>query len=381
MKKRLLLIDNSNLIDGQGGVEHVLCNMANVMDDTGMEVFVATMENKEGTPFYHLNDGVKFYNAHKKMNFITNIKKKLTKKKYRYKVDLEYKSNLWEKLINDYKPDVIICFSLPTLLDVTYNKNYSIPIILTVHGNPINDYTNRFWSRPDFMNKLLENAYQKASIIQVLLDSYKESIPKNFRGETITIANIAPYGDYTIDYDKNCNNKIVCIASLDERKHQDLLINAFSTIADKYPDWTLELWGSGYKRKEYEQLTVDNKMQDRILLYGSTKQPKDVMKTADIFALPSTCEGWPLVLGEAMSMGIPCIGLDTCDGVNEIIRHNENGVLAKDDIKDFADKLEILIENKVLRKQFGLQAQNDMKNYTENIIWGKWKELISKCLK
>ncbi len=380
-KKKLLLIDNDYLVNGHGGVEHVLCNMANVMDNAGMDVVVATMDEQQGGTFYKLNKNVRFYNTYQNLKILYKIKKLFTKKENIYKLELTNKSKIWNKFIKKYKPDVIICFSLPTLLDVTYKKEFNIPVILTVHGRPINDYTNRFWPRPDYMNNLLENTYKKADVVQVLLDSYQQTVPKSFEGEIITIANIAPYGDYTINYDNNGQKKIVCIASLDERKHQDILINSFSSIANDYSDWILELWGCGYKKDEYEKLIKDNKMEDRIFLRGTTKTPKNVLKNTDIFALPSTCEGWPLVLGESMSMGIPCIGLEICDGVNEIIRQNENGVLSKNSVEDFSVKLKSLMDSSEFRKSLGLQAQKDMQNYTENIIWNKWIKLITGLLK
>lgn len=377
--KKLLLIQNQNLIDGQGGVEHVLCNMANVMDNAGFEVTIATMDKKQGAPFYKLNEDIRFYNLYKKMNLFEIIKNKLTKKSFRYKQELLAKTKIWNTFINKQKPNVIVCFSLPTLLEVTYQKKFKTPVILTVHGNPINDYTNRFWPRSDELNKLFESTYQKADVVQVLLDSYQDSVPKSFKGQIITIPNIAPYIDYTIDYNKD-NKKIVCIASLDERKHQDLLIKAFSSIADKYDNWSLELWGSGNKKDEYQKLISSLKREDKIFIKGITKNPKEVLKQADIFALPSTCEGWPLVLGEAMSMGIPCVGLKICDGVNEIIDDNRNGLLSEDNVENFAEKLNLLISSLELRKSYGLEAQKDMKNYTEDIVWGKWKELIKSLM-
>ena len=381
MQRKILLIDNYNLINGQGGVEHVLCNMANVLDNDNYNVFVVTMEDKEGLPFYSLNKEINFLNLYKKLNTLEKLRRKFVSKEKRFYIELEHKSNLFCKFLKRQKFDLIICFSLQTLLEVTYKQNYNIPIILTVHGNPINDYTNRFWPRSDFLNNLLEKTYNKANVVQVLLDSYKNTVPDNYRGKVVTIANIAPYMDYTIDYDKNTSKIISCIASLDDRKHQDLLINSFSIIADEYSDWKLELWGDGYKKNDYQRLIDDNNMNDRIKICGVTKQPKEILQHTDIFALPSICEGWPLVLGEAMSMGIPCIGLNSCDGVNEIIKHKVNGLLSNNTIKDFTTQLRILLDNAYLRKEYGLQAKNDMHQYTEDIIWGKWKELINKCLK
>ena len=380
-KNRILLISKENLINGQGGVEHVLCNMANKMSNIGYDVCVATMENKKGCTYYPLNNDVKFFNIYKKKSIFESITQKFClsrKSKEIFKINTN--STKWNKLIDAIKPNVIICFSLPTLLDVGYKKKNKIPIILTVHGKPINDYTNRFWPRPNYMNNLLKNAYNYASTVQVLLDSYKETVPQEYKGRICTIGNIAPYTDYTIDYNK-ANNKIVCIASLDERKHQDLLIKAFSHIQEKYKNWTIELWGKGYKEKEYYNLINERNLQNNIFLKGSTLNIKSILKQTDIFVLPSICEGLPLVLLEAMSMGIPTLGLNCCDGVNELIKDNITGLLAENDELDFAHKLEMLISSTNKRQYLGQNAQIEMKNYTENLIWEKWINEIERVIK
>ena len=377
-KKKLLLI-GEYLIDGQGGVEHVLCNMANVMDSCGYDVTIATMETKRGNTFYNLNKNVKFVNLYEKISLISKLKTLITSDPQRFFIKLRCRNDILNEFIKNNNPDLIICFSLPILLNVTYKKDFDIPIILTVHGNPINDYSNRFWPRPDWMNKLLEGTYQKADVVQVLLDSYRATVPKSFRGEMVTISNIAKkFDNFSINYHRSGRKKIVCIASLDNRKHQDLLIRAFSSIAKDYPEWIVELWGSGPKKEEYQKMISDFAMTDRIFLKGSTKNVEKVLKDTDIFALPSTCEGWPLVLGEAMNAGIPCVGLSICDGVNEIIKHNKNGLLSENSPKDFAEKLKFLMDNPKKREKLGILAKKDMQSHSENIIWGKWKDLVRK---
>ena len=61
---KILLAVNCALIGATGGVEHVLCNMANEMAARGFDVFIATMENKEGEPFFPLDKGIHFKNLY-----------------------------------------------------------------------------------------------------------------------------------------------------------------------------------------------------------------------------------------------------------------------------------------------------------------------------
>jgi len=79
-------------------------------------------------------------------------------------------------------------------------------------------------------------------------------------------------------------------------------------------------------------------------------------------------------------MGIPAIGLETCDGVNEIIRHGKSGLLCRDDAEDMAEKIMTLMENVELRRQYGDQARKDMAPFTPDMIWNKWKKLIAETI-
>lgn len=55
-------------------------------------------------------------------------------------------------------------------------------------------------------------------------------------------------------------------------------------------------------------------------------------------------------------------------------------MLSNDSINIFSEKLKILMNSKILRKQYGLQSKKDMDSYAPDIIWNKWKELISITL-
>lgn len=59
---KLLLALFGNFVNSSGGIEKVLCNMANAMNERGHEVTILGFENKKGDPFFPLNRNVKYYN-------------------------------------------------------------------------------------------------------------------------------------------------------------------------------------------------------------------------------------------------------------------------------------------------------------------------------
>src|SRR5690606_29373866 len=100
-----------------------------------------------------------------------------------------------------------------------------------------------------------------------------------------------------------------------------------------------------------------------------------VLKNADIFLFPSRYEGFPLALGEAMSVGLPAIGLESCSGVNKLIVDGESGYLVEN-VEAMASRLKQLMNNSALRQEMGKRGVELMRAYTPASVLAKWDELI-----
>jgi len=110
------------------------------------------------------------------------------------------------------------------------------------------------------------------------------------------------------------------------------------------------------------------------------KQRENYTKLTMPFLFPSKHEGFGLALAEAMSVGLPSVGLETCSGVNEIIEHGKNGFLAKN-AADMQNLTEKLMTDHELRNRLGKQANRDMQKYDPKTISDKWEEPINSLEK
>ena len=73
---------------------------------------------------------------------------------------------------------------------------------------------------------------------------------------------------------------------------------------------------------------------------------------ADLFCLPSFAEGLPVVLMEAMAMGIPCVSTQIT-GIPELIRNGTDGLLvAPSDLDALVGALARMMDNAALRERF-----------------------------
>ncbi|MGC1955623.1 MAG: glycosyltransferase family 4 protein [Gammaproteobacteria bacterium] len=93
------------------------------------------------------------------------------------------------------------------------------------------------------------------------------------------------------------------------------------------------------------------------------EQLPGLLRSADVFILPSLYEGHPKALLEAMSCGLPCIGADV-EGIRQEIRHGDNGYLCRTSPESIANAIETVINDTVLQVELGKRArQYVVENY------------------
>ncbi|MDJ0510474.1 MAG: glycosyltransferase family 4 protein [Crocosphaera sp.] len=126
----------------------------------------------------------------------------------------------------------------------------------------------------------------------------------------------------------------VCVASLQPRKGQDILIDVFPEILDILPNLKLYLIGpTGYTAKWSKSLLkkiASSGWGDHVEYLGPKDNCLDFIYGADVLVLPSRAEAMPKVILEAMALGTPVIASDV-DGVRELIQDGQSGFLFSPD--------------------------------------------------
>lgn len=176
------------------------------------------------------------------------------------------------------------------------------------------------------------------------------------------------------------NNKVViAVGRLTEQKNFEALIDIWKEIADKNPNWILRVIGDGPLRDKLLNKIKELKLEDSIELKSFNNNIEKEYCMADILVMTSIYEGFGLVLVEAQSCGIPVIAFDCPTGPRNIINDGKDGFLIEATSNDkFANKLNILMNNKELRDKMGRNAIINSNRFDINIITEKWIKLFNE---
>jgi colanic acid/amylovoran biosynthesis glycosyltransferase len=148
---------------------------------------------------------------------------------------------------------------------------------------------------------------------------------------------------------------VLTVARLTQVKGHGVLLKAVRQLRDRGVAIRLTMVGEGPKRHELERLARDLDIASMVTFAGAVgrEHVRRYYAEADAFCLSSFAEGVPVVLMEAMAMGLPVVAADVM-GVAELVEDNASGLLVRPGRPDLlADALERLVADPDLRRQLG----------------------------
>lgn len=205
----------------------------------------------------------------------------------------------------------------------------NVPVIInTLHSTSYSNYlVNRFLSYPANLHIAVSEAVKKWSVANLKLQNKKIKVIHN----AINIEEFAKSRvnksrkkkELGIDIEKTV---ITTVGRLTKQKGQIYLIKAADQILKAGIDAEFLIIGEGELRQNLENLTKDLHLEDRIHFLGVREDVNELLGISDIFVLPSLCEGFGIVIIEAMAAGVPVIA-SNIDGIKEVIEDKKTGLL------------------------------------------------------
>jgi len=227
-------------------------------------------------------------------------------------------------LLNHYQIDLIISHLTHTNLHVSLSKlifkDVKTKIVLTEHSI-LSDYMNSIQSlKQKVMSKLISYLYKKADKIISVSDAVKNNliisgllfliswnIPNNLLIRiynpinTIHITKLAneKIDDNIVELYKN-KKIIVSIGRLEVQKNHILLLKSVNILKNDFQEFILLIVGGGSMKKELIEYVNKNKLERYVQFLDYQVNPYKYLKLANTFVLPSSFEGFGIVLVEAL---------------------------------------------------------------------------------
>lgn len=177
--------------------------------------------------------------------------------------------------------------------------------------------------------------------------------------------------------------EIIYVGRIDyNQKRVSRIIETWSLLENKYPDWSVKIIGDGKERKQLEEMCKSLKLK-RVSFEGF-QSPIEYYKKASILILTSEYEGFGLVIVEGMSFGVVPVVYGSYSAVYDIIKHKENGMIVqpqngKFEVNEMAKQLAFVMENESKRNEM---AQNAMltsrRDYSLENICRSWEKILGK---
>jgi len=360
MKKIVCFIDSLS----SGGAQRQLVGLAGLLKDKGYQVKVIT---------YH---DIPFYKP------LLDLKK----------IEFEYvrrANNKWlriyyiSKAIKQYRTDLVIAYLDPCAIITCIIKIFGGKYKLIVSERNTTQRLN-------CKERLKFFLYRKADYIVPNSYSQKNFITNHFpklKEKTITITNFVDTETFSPLKTLSCKNKplqIIGVGRVLEQKNILRFLSALRLVIDNGIELHVKWYGEQF---DYFQLCKSKvkelSLQQYIEFKGLNNSIWEEYRKADVFCLPSIYEGYPNVICEAMSCGLPILCSNVSDNP-QIVKDQENGFLFNPlDVNDIAFKIEkfakIPIEK---RDEMGTKSRNlAISNFSKEAFISKYIQIIKSLEK
>ncbi len=359
MSKKILLI-TENL--GSGGAERQICGLAVMLTKAGYPCRLITyVENQFYEPYLREN----------KVDY--ELVPELSNKNYRVIRIARY--------VNKYNPDIVISYLPAVNITMCLAKLFiKAKLIVSERNNNI-DITLK--------DRIQFNLYRLADVIVPNSNSQGNFISSNFRFLASKIVPIINFVDVKrfAPVARTKENDVLSFITVARYTSQKNVLT-FLDVVKKVKDAKLNVHFDWYGNKVYDKSyfsMVEEKFRrldiaDYLTLNDPCNEIESKYHKSDVMCLPSLYEGYPNVVVEAMSCGLPVICSDRFENPY-IVEDNVNGFLFNpDDVDDmFAKIVKISNLSSAARKQMGIKnSEACIKRNSEDAFLQAYINLIKK---
>jgi glycosyltransferase involved in cell wall biosynthesis len=364
-----------------GGADRVITNKANWLAEHGYDVTIVTDSQMGRPPVFPLSPKVRLHDFG--INFGLEYGHILPVRIYWYfKLMRKYK-----KMMSSF-----LCTECPDIVITTLGRD--LDFLTSIHDGSVKigeSHIARDYSRNFHLLKQRGGIYklmakygrwkQERTVSRldglVLLTQMDE---KNWQGvtQTFVIPNSITFKSEKVS---SClNKKAICVGRYNEQKGYEYMVEAWSIVNMKHPDWTLHAYGAGELKADIQQQIDKAGLNGKMILHDPVPNISEKYVDSSIYIMSSRFEGFGMVLVEAMECGLPCVSFDCPYGASDIICNGEDGYIVDYlNSQQLAFRICDLIEDDNKRITMGRKAKRNIQRYNQEAVMKQWVDLFN-CL-
>lgn len=345
-----------------GGLAKVIINLFSLLNKVAnTEVTLLLLDNEIQ---YEIDGKVVNFGVYAENNSsaIRKIKKYILFKKYLKQEQFDFIIDLRYRL-NPISEIFITKFLYP-----------KIKIIYTVHSSKIETYL----LKNTFLTKWLYGKSYK--IVCVAKANEKKVILIHQLKNTTTIYSPINFEEINKKSNEKTElqfNYILAVGRIVGLKQFDKLIEAYSKSILIHKNVKLVIVGEGIDLKKIKTLVADLNLKKDVFFIGHSNNPYKYMKEAKFFVLCSQYEGFPLVILESLASNTPVVSFDLVSGPNEIILHEQNGLLVENqNFEKLTDAFDLMYTDENLYTFCKSNTFSSLQKFSFDEITKEWLNLM-----
>ena len=180
-----------------------------------------------------------------------------------------------------------------------------------------------------------------------------------------------------LEWPENENIQFAMVGALISGKGHDIAFESLSSQSWKNKDWKLNIYGKGDGEKYLKDYVDFLGIAEKVVFHGHVNNASEIWNKNHILLLPSSGEGLPISMMEAMVSGRPVVSTDV-GGIREIIKDGDNGFLSEGPTRvSFSNAMVRAYLNRSQWKQMGVKAH---KEYFNEFAIPPEKKLLEKLV-
>jgi len=311
MNSKKIIIFSRAYQNMAGGVEKMSLDLARGLSERGHSVVILSLDKQSDTPFFEWPNSVAWIrigigNPDLRATILSRFRR----------------LKAIRAVCKDIQPDIGIGFQVGSFALLRLAMfGLDIKTIAAERNSPdLFDYIRRGKTKRFFSNLILSSATNVA----VQFESYRSKYPFWIRSKIVVTPNWVAQIDSpkTVLAPKPFN--ILFIGRLTFQKNVGVLLNAMDYLPD---DFQLTIIGDGPDMKILQAKA--DLLHQRIVFRPPQRDLKSAYMSSGVLCMPSRWEGFPNVVAESLSHGLPVVGFELCSGVPDLVTDGVTGAIAE----------------------------------------------------